>query len=116
MPYIDKEKARLYKQKWNKDFYQKNRKAEMARVAKRKEELRGWLDTYKTSLACELCGENHPACLDFHHRDPKLKDFSVGNVKEHGWSKKRLLHEIQKCMVVCANCHRKLHAKVAKKK
>ena len=73
MPYIDKEKARLYKQKWNKDFYQKNRKAEMARVAKRKEELRGWLDTYKTSLACELCGENHPACLDFHQLEAGQK-------------------------------------------
>ena len=114
MPYIDREKARLYKQKWNKEFYLKNKKQEIARVAKRKLVLREWLNDYKSKLACERCGESHPACLDFHHTNPGEKDFTIGNVKEHGWSRNRLLTEIQKCVVVCANCHRKLHAKVAK--
>jgi hypothetical protein len=114
MPYVDPEKKRLYGQKWNKEFYRKNKKQEIARVAKRKQELRDWLDDYKTRLICELCGEKHPACLDFHHRDATSKDFSVGSIKEHGWGKERVLNEIQKCMVVCANCHRKIHAKAVK--
>ena len=58
--------------------------------------------------ACVDCGETHPACLDFHHRDPKQKSFSIGKegVK---FSKERILAEIAKCDVLCANCHRKRH-------
>ena len=111
MPYVDEEKRRLYNRKWNQTFYRKNRKQEIARVAKRKQQLRDWLDEYKAKLACELCGENDPVCLDFHHKDATAKDFTVGAIKGFGWGKERVLNEIQKCMVVCANCHRKLHAK-----
>lgn len=114
MPYIDREKQRLYKQRWNKEFYRKNRKQEIARVARRKAALRDWLNKYRTSIACHKCGENHPACLDFHHKDPAAKDFSVGDMKAMGWSKDRLLVEIKKCVVVCANCHRKIHAALRK--
>lgn len=114
MPYIDPKKRRLYNQLWNRAFYKKNKKSEIARVAKRKQELRDWLDAYKSKLACERCGEKHMACLDFHHKDASQKDFTVGAIKEYGWGREKVLLEIQKCMVVCANCHRKLHAKVAK--
>lgn len=114
MPYVDPEKRRLYKQKWNKDFYKKNKQAEIRRVAKRKQKLRDWLDELKKGLKCEMCEENHPACLDFHHPNSKEKDFSVGSIKGYGWSQEWVLNEIQKCMVVCANCHRKLHASMAK--
>ena len=116
MPYVNREKKRLYDQKWNREFYRKNRKQEIARVAKRKQELRDWLDEYKSNLACELCGEKNPVCLDFHHKDSTQKDFTIGAIKEYGWSRERVLKEIQKCMVICANCHRKLHAKVTKRK
>lgn len=59
---------------------------------------------------CKLCRETHPACLDFHHKDPDQK--VVMNVaklisKNYGWE--RILAEIAKCDVICANCHRKLH-------
>lgn len=59
----------------------------------------------KTS--CSQCGENHPAVLDFHHTDPTEKEISVSQSK----SKKQILSEIQKCIVLCSNCHRKLHWK-----
>lgn len=114
MPYIDREKARAYKKAWNKQFYEKNKKQEIARVTKRKMDVRKWLNEYRGTMACHRCGESDPVCLDFHHRDPKTKDFRVGDTKAMGWGKKRLLVEIQKCVVVCANCHRKLHAKSAK--
>lgn len=116
MPLVDPEKKRRYNQAWNKEFYRKNRKSEIARVKKRKQDLRDWLDDYKKKLSCETCGEKHPACLDFHHKDASQKEFSVGSIKERGWGKDRVLNEIQKCVVVCANCHRKLHAKMAKVK
>lgn len=116
MPYVNLEKRRLYNQKWNKEFYRKNKKQEIARVAKRKADIRDWLTEYRRKISCQNCGENHPACLDFHHTDKEEKDFTIGNARAMGWSKKRLLLEIQKCVVICANCHRKLHAKEAKVK
>jgi hypothetical protein len=68
-----------------------------------------WLREYKRTLACGMCRENHPACLDFHHRDPTQKDFRISALGCMGWSKERVLAEIAKCDVLCANCHRKLH-------
>lgn len=114
MPYIDPEKRRVYQKQWNRAYYLKHRAAEIARGTKRKNALREWLDTYRSSLSCENCGENDPVCLDFHHKDASEKDFSIGDAKRIGWSKETILLEIQKCMVVCANCHRKIHANLHK--
>lgn len=110
MPFVDPEKRKRYQKTWNENYYRKHRKKEIARVALRKTKLREWLDEYRKGLSCNRCGENHPACLDFHHKDAKEKDFSLGNVKAMGWGREKLLSEIKKCVVVCANCHRKLHA------
>jgi hypothetical protein len=56
---------------------------------------------------CMQCGEKHPACLDFHHRNPEEKEGHIGEFRKFGT--KRLLAEIAKCDVLCANCHRKFH-------
>ena len=114
MPFVDPEKRRLYNRKWNQAFYRENKKSEIARVAKRKQALRNWLDEYKTGLACEMCGEKHIACLDFHHRSSMKKELTDGNIKGMGWGRERVLNEIKKCMVICANCHRKIHSKAVK--
>ena len=55
---------------------------------------------------CILCGEKDLACLDLHHlRDKK---FTISS-KITDLSKDTLKEEIDKCVVLCANCHRKLH-------
>jgi hypothetical protein len=54
---------------------------------------------------CEDCGNKYAPCvMDWHHRDPALKSFSVGR----GLRRKQevVLAEIQKCALLCANCHR----------
>lgn len=58
---------------------------------------------------CQLCGYNKSiAALDFHHLDPSKKDFAIGNTPIHNWEK--VLEESKKCILVCANCHREIHA------
>ena len=74
----------------------------------RRSEKHVWVTEYKSRLACGRCGENHPSCLEFHHRDPKQKDANVSIALAH-WSRKRLEVEVAKCDVFCSNCHRKLH-------
>jgi len=56
---------------------------------------------------CEKCGYNK--CIDaleFHHLDPSEKDFSIS---DKSWSLERLKKEVDKCILICANCHRELH-------
>ena len=35
---------------------------------------------YKSKLVCVECGENHPACLQFHHLDKEDKSFDIGSI------------------------------------
>lgn len=62
----------------------------------------------KSRFGCRLCGENEPVALDLHHADPSAKEETVANLLTG--STKRLKTEIRKCVVLCSNCHRKLHA------
>jgi hypothetical protein len=69
-----------------------------------------WLWELKCGLICVKCGEDHPACFDFHHIDPKMKDGLISKMIKRA-SMERVISEIEKCDVLCANCHRKLHCK-----
>lgn len=74
---------------------------------------RALLIKYKESLKCQQCGENHSACLDFHHRNPDEKEFNIAH-STGGCSIETIMNEIVKCDVLCANCHRKLHYSLKK--
>ncbi len=67
-------------------------------------------DRIKATSGCKECGESHPACLQFHHRDSSIKEDSVSRMVTTGASLLRVREEIAKCDVLCANCHFKLHA------
>lgn len=100
---------------WRNGYKRPNpeRDKEMRRLRdKRKRiEMRDWYIDYKSHLKCELCGENHPATLEFHHTDPgtKLLEVSVMISSAPKFSKEKVLEEIGKCVVICSNCHKKLH-------
>jgi hypothetical protein len=68
-----------------------------------------WFEALKDSLSCE-CGESRSWVLDFHHKDPKVKSNTVSNLVRN-CNKDKVLEEINKCVVLCANCHRDLHYK-----
>lgn len=72
------------------------------RYAKKRE----WFDKYKTTLKCKICGENHIACIEFHHRDPSKKKYSISKMVAAGMKKNRILKEIKKCNVLCKNSHK----------
>lgn len=63
---------------------------------------------FRLEHPCIKCGEADPSCLDFHHVDPTQKDFQIGGRPNASW--KSIKAEIDKCVVLCANCHRKFHA------
>ena len=58
---------------------------------------------------CEICGyDKCIAALDFHHINPEEKDFAISNSNIYK-NIEALKQEVDKCMLVCANCHRELH-------
>jgi hypothetical protein len=65
---------------------------------------------------CELCG--YSKCLtvlEFHHKDPTVKDFGIGsNTTSRPWL--ILKAELDKCLCLCANCHRELHEELIREK
>lgn len=99
----NKEAARVRNLQWrleNKDYI-----LEQNRLSKRRRKLEAI--EYKGGR-CEKCsGVFHPAAFEFHHRDPSQKDRDPS--KMTSLSKKRLFAELDKCDLLCANCHRIAH-------
>lgn len=60
--------------------------------------------------SCAICGYLRcRAALEFHHLDPKEKDFSFGNKLANPRSWDVLVNEMRKCVMLCATCHREVH-------
>lgn len=91
------------------DWYRKNSARKYAWEVRRRYEIRAWWKSIKATKRCETCAESAPECLHFHHNDPLMKDFDIANAVSNGWSRERILGEVAKCRVLCANCHLKLH-------
>jgi len=75
---------------------------------KRVEQFLSRIKLIKGFIHCEFCGYNKNwAALDFHHKDPTTKENEVAQMKTHSIEKLKI--EIDKCLLLCANCHREVH-------
>lgn len=73
-------------------------------------DVRSWVIAKKRREGCCVCGEREPACLHFHHRNPKEKLFDLGAAGRYDLAQVRA--EAAKCDILCANCHAKVHSGV----
>lgn len=103
-----KRQQKQYNSKYQRAWYKKNKKRRKKQIFDRRARQRADYHDFKASLSCEICGENHPATFDWHHVVPPKYD-KVCNLLSN-YSFKRLYEEINNCMLVCSNCHRKIHA------
>lgn len=99
------EKNREYQRKW----YEKNRLLQMERNKSGRDKKKDYIKNYKEERGCSRCGEKHHACLQFHHRNPEEKEDAVANLMTRNLSLDKIIKEMEKCDVICANCHIKLH-------
>jgi len=108
MPYKDKKSDAAVEsnKKSNLKYYQKNKKAQLVRNKSKRDLIRDFVHKYKESRGCMDCGEKLPYyVLDLDHREPSEKEFTPSRLYKNGsWSVMRA--ELDKCDVVCANCHR----------
>jgi 5-methylcytosine-specific restriction endonuclease McrA len=86
-----------------------DRREELIRaVAKRRRKIKLMAIEYKGG-ECQICGyKKYPGALDLHHISGQ-KSFSIGD-KGYTRSWERTKEELDKCILVCANCHRELEA------
>ena len=78
-------------------------------VTERRRKLKNALVKYKGG-SCIICGYNKSSwALDLHHINPKKKSFEL-NVKGLSRSWDLLIKEADKCVLICANCHREVHS------
>ncbi len=110
MAYKDKEKKKAAQKRYYEKHKDRITVQRRIKGLQRHKEIREWMAEYKSTLKCKLCPEYDSCCLDFHHKDPSKKENSIAIAMRSRWSKNRILKEIAKCVVVCSNCHRKIHA------
>ena len=98
-------------QKAQKSHYQQNKAKYFDRTKQRRIERSKWWADYKIEkkFKCSKCSESHPACISFHHRDPKEKHMGVADLVGFAYSVDVILAEIEKCDILCHNCHAKYH-------
>lgn len=63
---------------------------------------------YFGSYSCAIC--NYSKCtqaIEFHHLEPKIKEHKIANMRS--FSKEKIVKELEKGIMVCANCHREIH-------
>ncbi len=96
--------------KYRREHYIRNRdtyiRQEVGRIKRYREENRPLIREYLRGHPCVDCGETDIVVLDFDHRDPAAKKYTVMLLAAHkSWT--RVLAEIEKCDVRCSSCHRR---------
>ena len=91
--------------------YQDRREYLLKAVSKRRKAIREKAVAYLGGK-CSQCGYDRCLeALEFHHLDPHQKDFSISE-RGHSRSWERVRLELDKCVILCANCHREAHARL----
>lgn len=94
-----------------KGYYEKYKEKHNINIIERRIKKKTEFDNYIKSLGlkCKECGINHPAVLDFHHINPNDKKYTISYLKWSGCSFETIKKEIDKCDILCSNCHRIFH-------
>jgi hypothetical protein len=82
-------------------------------VQRRRDKIKEILVDYKGGK-CEICGyDKCISALEFHHKDANEKDFGI-SAKGYTRNIETNKQEVDKCILVCSNCHREIHANITK--
>lgn len=120
MPYKDKADKALNAKKYyennhdkflaiGKARYESDKDYFKTKNLRHKAEIRDIVTAIKKQSSCEKCGFSDYRALQFHHRDAQDKEFNIGKVKASGTGETRLMEELAKCDILCANCHSIIH-------
>ena len=100
--------------RWKQEMWQRKMKEKMEKMSpeekekKRRKKLKELAVEYKGGKCCKCNYDKCIGALEFHHLDSNEKDFGIA-AKGHTVSWERMKLELDKCIMVCANCHREIH-------
>jgi hypothetical protein len=109
MPYADPQRNKEVK----KARYLATKALWAKRQAHRRVVAHDYIWQTKCRLCCKRCGETNPIVLVFHHRDPTAKELCPADMVRDKWGPTRIQKELDKCDVLCANCHLIVHWELA---
>lgn len=89
--------------------YYNNKGYYLDKNKRKRKKVQEWFKKYRETLQCEKCSDSRWYVLDFHHNNDDDKKHNVAKFSREAGSYKRLLEEIEKCSILCSNCHRELH-------
>lgn len=102
MPYKDPQKQKEAQHQ----HYLDNKDKYLSAHQRYKKRMRDWLNKIKEDAGCLKCGEKRLPCLEFHHPNVRNGDIEKRiSYLIRSWGKKRILEEIEKCQILCKNCH-----------
>ena len=90
-------------------WHYRNRERNTERTLQRRARLRSWANQYKRERGCQDSEATDHRFLEFHHTSPENKRMAVGDMITYGFGRAKLREEIEKCVVLCANGHRRRH-------
>lgn len=86
-------------------------------MSKKSEAVKRWRQNSKERIIesmggkCAICGYNkRGGAFDIHHIDPNEKEISFGSIRANPQSWNKIVEELRKCVLLCANCHREVHS------
>jgi 5-methylcytosine-specific restriction endonuclease McrA len=89
-------------------WYYKNRQRRIAVKENRRRELHRWFyELKRDQFDCAVCNEGRPPALDFHHTGEK--NMAISEMVNDGYAKDSIREEIERCVTLCVNCHRRRH-------
>ena len=108
MPYKDESVRKSKLREYSRKYYEANKEKVKALSKINRAVGKARWTLFKSSLKCTKCGFSHIAALDFHHVNPTEKENLVSKMVANGCYA-AAMEEVQKCIVLCANCHRIHH-------
>ena len=98
-------RCKVCRKKYHDKHYQDNKKQYADRNKKRRQAIVDLITYYKHEEICDNCGFDTWQILHFHHMDCQQKDFVIADAVKILPSLDRLLTEMDKCKLLCPNCH-----------
>lgn len=88
-------------------------------MKKSSEKVIRWRKRFKRKLIsamggkCQCCGYDRcDEALEFHHIDPVLKEFTFASIRANPKKLESIIPELEKCILVCSNCHKEIHSSI----
>lgn len=78
-------------------------------VKEKYQERKEQVSSLKEEKGCQKCGDKRSYVLDYHHIDPLTKEATIARITSNNNKIENIQKEIEKCVVLCANCHREYH-------